>query len=153
MKQKDSSTKSKYVLINDFLFKYVGNPNYFGEIVEWAGYFIACQTIESSLFVFSTFNILTAFAIPRNSWNKKNIEGYPKSRKAIIPFLLWFVPMLIDQITMKIHNLIFIKFYHERIFSNRNPCIKLQCFKQGFIPSSSSPAKTSIHPRRECRRC
>ena len=42
--QKQNDSKSKYVLIDEFLFKYVGSPNYFGEIIEWIGYFIVCQT-------------------------------------------------------------------------------------------------------------
>lgn len=75
-------------MINEFLFKYVANPNYFGEIIEWLGYFFICQNTESFLFFFSTLNILVAAAIPRSQWNKKNIEGYPKSRKAVIPYIL-----------------------------------------------------------------
>ena len=42
--QKQNDSKTKYVLIDEFLFKYVGSPNYFGEIIEWIGYFIVCQT-------------------------------------------------------------------------------------------------------------
>lgn len=74
--------------IDEFLFKYVANPNYFGEIVEWFGYFVVTQHFYGALFVFSTFNVLTAAAIPRNKWNKENIPTYPKERKAIIPFVI-----------------------------------------------------------------
>ena len=86
--RKSEKKGSKYVLINEFLFDYVANPNYLGEIIEWFGYFLVSQSFESFLFFFSTLNILSAAAIPRNKWNKKNIEGYPSSRKACIPFIL-----------------------------------------------------------------
>jgi protein-S-isoprenylcysteine O-methyltransferase Ste14 len=77
-----------YVVIDQFLFKYISSPNYFGEIIEWLGYFLVCQNAEAFLFFFSTLNILVAAALPRHEWNRKNIEGYPLDRKAIVPFLV-----------------------------------------------------------------
>jgi 3-oxo-5-alpha-steroid 4-dehydrogenase 1 len=59
------------------LFKYVANPNYFGEVIEWAGYAIASGHFCAWLFVFSTINILTPAAMVRSKWNKKNISNYP----------------------------------------------------------------------------
>ena len=79
---------SKYVRIDEFLFWYVGSPNYLGEVIEWFGYFMVSQNIESFMFAFSTLNILTAGALPRNKWNKENIASYPRERKAIIPFVI-----------------------------------------------------------------
>lgn len=87
-KHKQQAGASKYALIDEFLFKYVSNPNYFGEILEWFGYFCVCQTAESFLFFFSTLNILVAAAIPRNKWNKYNIKGYSADKKACIPFVI-----------------------------------------------------------------
>ena len=68
--EKKDGKESKYVRIDEFLFKYVGSPNYFGEVIEWFGYFFIVQNIYSFLFAFSTLNILTAAAIPRNKWNR-----------------------------------------------------------------------------------
>lgn len=59
-----------------------------GEIIEWIGYAIASGHFCSWLFVFSTINVLTPAAIVRSDWNKKNIAGYPKERKAILPFAI-----------------------------------------------------------------
>ena len=60
----------KYIRIDKFLFKYISNPNYFGEIIEWTGYAIASGHFYAWLFVFSTINVLTPAAMVRSKWNK-----------------------------------------------------------------------------------
>jgi hypothetical protein len=41
-KNEGKSSKKHYAKIDQFLFKYISNPNYFGEIIEWIGYGIVC---------------------------------------------------------------------------------------------------------------
>lgn len=41
--QLDKDAKKKYSVVRGFLFEYVSSANYFGEIVEWFGYAMACQ--------------------------------------------------------------------------------------------------------------
>lgn len=78
----------KYTRIDAFLFKYVSNPNYFGEIIEWIGYSLVSGHIYAFMFAFSTLNVLVPAAMVRSKWNKQNIDAYPKERKAIFPFIL-----------------------------------------------------------------
>jgi steroid 5-alpha reductase family enzyme len=59
------------------LFKYISNPNYLGEIIEWIGYGIVCWKFEAFLFAFSTFNVLVPAAMVRSKWNHQNIPNYP----------------------------------------------------------------------------
>lgn len=78
----------KYTRLDKFLFKWIANPNYLGEIVEWVGYAVVSGDVYAWLFVFSTINVLTPAALVRSKWNKENIENYPLERKAILPFII-----------------------------------------------------------------
>ncbi|KAL7984625.1 hypothetical protein Chor_003195 [Crotalus horridus] len=40
------------------MFEYVSGANFFGEIVEWCGFALACSTLESTAFAISTLLIL-----------------------------------------------------------------------------------------------
>lgn len=44
------------------LFEYVSGANFFGEIIEWSGFALACCTIESAVFAISTLLILSTRA-------------------------------------------------------------------------------------------
>ncbi|XP_038073617.1 3-oxo-5-alpha-steroid 4-dehydrogenase 1-like [Patiria miniata] len=71
------------------LFEYVSGANYFGEIVEWSGFALACWTLHSVAFAFFTagyIGLIKAFAHHR--WYLDKFEDYPKNRKVLIPFLL-----------------------------------------------------------------
>jgi steroid 5-alpha reductase family enzyme len=71
------------------MFKYVTKANYFGELVEWAGFAVACWNLPSLLFLVNTFANLVPRAVRDHRRNQKRFGGkYPKNRKAIIPFLL-----------------------------------------------------------------
>lgn len=45
-----------------FLFEYVSQPNYFGEIVQWFGYGIMTMQFEQLLFGFTSLLYLSAKA-------------------------------------------------------------------------------------------
>ena len=69
-------------------FEYVSGANFFGEIVEWAGYAMASWSLAGLAFwVFVSANLIPrAYATHR--WYHDKFEDYPEERKAIIPFLL-----------------------------------------------------------------
>lgn len=69
----DSTGKKKYVVVKGFLFDLISSPNYFGEIIEWFGYYLVCQHSEALLFAVATLDILIPGAIKRHQWNKNNL--------------------------------------------------------------------------------
>ncbi|KAL8194261.1 UNVERIFIED_CONTAM: 3-oxo-5-alpha-steroid 4-dehydrogenase 1 [Gekko kuhli] len=69
------------------MFEYVSGANFFGEIVEWSGFALACCTVESAVFALSTFLILTTRAQQHHQWYLEKFENYPRSRKIVIPFV------------------------------------------------------------------
>jgi hypothetical protein len=69
-------------------FEYVSAANYFGEIVEWTGFAIACGgTLHAAAFALYTFSNLAPRAHAHHAWYKNSFPGYPARRKAIIPFV------------------------------------------------------------------
>ena len=77
-----------YHIPDQFLYKYLSAPNYFGEIIEWLGW--AILTFSVSGFVFLIWVIANLFprAIAHHKWYKDKFDDYPKERKAIIPGII-----------------------------------------------------------------
>jgi 3-oxo-5-alpha-steroid 4-dehydrogenase 1 len=85
----NSNTNNKrYVIPRGGLFEYVSCANYFGEIVEWSGFALACGTLPALAFAVYTFSNLAPRAVKQHAWYKQKFEDYPKDRAAVIPFLL-----------------------------------------------------------------
>ncbi|XP_061645597.1 3-oxo-5-alpha-steroid 4-dehydrogenase 2b isoform X2 [Phyllopteryx taeniolatus] len=70
------------------LFEYVSAPNYFGEIFEWFGYAMATWSLPSLSFAVFTTCFIGPRAVYHHRFYKEKFKDYPKSRKAVIPFLL-----------------------------------------------------------------
>lgn len=70
------------------LFRYISCPNFFGEIIEWAGFALMTWCLPSFSFFLWTFVNLVPRALDHHKWYRSAFEKYPKERKAIIPFLL-----------------------------------------------------------------
>jgi 3-oxo-5-alpha-steroid 4-dehydrogenase 1 len=69
-------------------FEYVSGANYFGEIVEWTGYAIASGgRLPAVAFAFFTFANTAPRARHHHMWYLAKFDGYPKQRRAVIPFL------------------------------------------------------------------
>jgi 3-oxo-5-alpha-steroid 4-dehydrogenase 1 len=73
-------------------FAFVSGANFFGEIVEWAGFAIASSAGGVSLpavsFAAFTFCNIAPRAASHHEWYlDKFKEEYPKERKAVIPFI------------------------------------------------------------------
>lgn len=77
-----------YKVPKGFLYNYISCPNYFGEIIEWTGFAIMTWSAPGLIFALWTFFNLVPRAVSHHKWYISNFEDYPKSRKAIIPFIL-----------------------------------------------------------------
>lgn len=69
------------------MFEYISGANFFGEIIEWTGFAIATWSLQGAAFAIFTFLVLSSRAIQHHRWYIEKFEDYPKSRKALIPFL------------------------------------------------------------------
>ncbi|XP_006012612.1 3-oxo-5-alpha-steroid 4-dehydrogenase 1 isoform X1 [Latimeria chalumnae] len=69
------------------MFEYVSGANFFGEVLEWTGFAVAGWSTESAAFAVFTFLTLCSRAKQHHRWYLEKFEDYPKSRKAIIPFV------------------------------------------------------------------
>lgn len=87
-KNDGNESKGKYHVPKGGLFEYVTCAHYFGELLEWTGYAIACWSIWAFAFALYVFCNLAPRAISTRTWYMEKFDNYPKSRKAIIPFLL-----------------------------------------------------------------
>jgi len=79
----------KYQIPKGGLFEYVSAPHYFGEILEWAGFVVACNFSTPSLafLVFTASNLIPR-AVAHHAWYQTAFaETYPIKRKAILPFV------------------------------------------------------------------
>merc|ERR1719359_696725 len=66
------------------MFEYVSGANFFGEIVEWYGFALACGTPSGlAQAVFTMFNIGPRACSTHSYYLKKFEDKYPKSRKRV----------------------------------------------------------------------
>jgi len=82
------SKEKGYSLPSGGLFNYVSCPNFFGEILEWAGFAIMTWSPAALAFLMWTAVNLVPRALDHHKWYKDNFEEYPAERKALIPYIL-----------------------------------------------------------------
>ncbi len=70
------------------LFRLLSCPNYFGEIVEWSGFALATWSPGGFLFALWTAANLIPRALHHRRWYREHFPDYPRSRRAVVPFLL-----------------------------------------------------------------
>lgn len=77
-----------YKIPHGFLYKYISCPNYFGEIIQWAGW--ALLTMSPAGFVFFIWTIanLAPRALTHHRWYKETFLDYPAERKALVPGII-----------------------------------------------------------------
>ncbi len=77
-----------YRIPDQGLHRYVSAPNYFGEIVEWAGWALATWSLAGLGFaVYSVANLLPR-ALQHHRWYRETFDDYPPERRALVPFVL-----------------------------------------------------------------
>jgi hypothetical protein len=82
------NNRNGYSIPHGFLFRYISCPNFFGEIVEWAGFALMAWSLPALSFVLWSFTNLVPRALDHHRWYLDTFKDYPKDRKSIIPFLL-----------------------------------------------------------------
>ena len=76
-----------YHIPKGFMYNYISCPNYFGEIIEWAGFAIMVWNLPALIFVLWTMFNLVPRAAAHHQWYKNKFSDYPNNRKNIIPFI------------------------------------------------------------------
>ena len=69
------------------LYRCISCPNYFGEILEWAGWAIATWSLPGLAFALWTAANLAPRARSHHRWYHDHFPDYPAERKALIPGL------------------------------------------------------------------
>ena len=80
------TNSNQYQIPSGGLFKYVSNPHYFGEILEWTGWAILTWSPAGLAFAIFTFANLAPRAISHHKWYKSKFHNYPE-RKILVPFI------------------------------------------------------------------
>ncbi|ELT93041.1 hypothetical protein CAPTEDRAFT_153061 [Capitella teleta] len=81
--------ETAYKIPRGGMFDYVSGANFLGEIIEWCGFAVACWTPYAAAFAFFTICNIGPRALSHHQWYLKKFgDDYPRSRKALIPFVL-----------------------------------------------------------------
>lgn len=87
LKMKEAN-KGQYVNPQFGLFRYVVNPNYLGEFIEWSGFFLICQHFSCFVFAMFTFCNLFPRSLSNRRWYIAKFGKEAESKKAFFPFLV-----------------------------------------------------------------
>lgn len=77
----------RYAIPHGGWFRYVSNPHYLGEIVEWIGWATFTGTPAGWAFALFTFANLMPRAVANHRWYRTTFPDYPPERRILIPFL------------------------------------------------------------------
>lgn len=70
------------------MYRWVSCPNYLGELLEWFGFALATWSLPALAFAVWSFSNLTPRALTHHKWYREKFDGYPKERKALVPYIL-----------------------------------------------------------------
>jgi 3-oxo-5-alpha-steroid 4-dehydrogenase 1 len=77
-----------YQIPSGGLYNKISCPNFFGEIIEWAGFALLCWSLPALAFFLWTVANLVPRALDHHKWYRKQFSDYPAERKAVLPYLL-----------------------------------------------------------------
>jgi 3-oxo-5-alpha-steroid 4-dehydrogenase 1 len=69
-------------------YRLVSAPNYLGELMEWASWALATQSLAGLSFFLFTFANLVPRAVSNHRWYRATFPDYPKNRRAVLPWVL-----------------------------------------------------------------
>ncbi|XP_004711208.1 3-oxo-5-alpha-steroid 4-dehydrogenase 2 [Echinops telfairi] len=87
MRQLRKPGETTYRIPQGGLFTYVSGANYLGEIIEWMGFALATWSLPALAFAVFSFCFLGLRAFHHHRFYLKVFKDYPRSRKALIPFI------------------------------------------------------------------
>ena len=76
-----------YKIPSGGFFGWISCPHYFGEIIQWTGWAILTGSTAGWAFVAYTFANLAPRAVAHHRWYREHFQDYPRSRKALIPYI------------------------------------------------------------------
>ena len=80
--------ETHYLVPEGGMYRFVSCPNYFGEMLEWAGWAVMTWSLAGLAFaVFTVANLLPR-ALATHRWYREQFPDYPPARRAVIPFLV-----------------------------------------------------------------
>ena len=80
--------ETHYAIPRGGMYRLVSCPNYFGEILEWAGWAVMTWSLAGLAFaVFTAANLLPR-ALATHRWYQDEFPNYPPARRAVIPYLV-----------------------------------------------------------------
>ena len=69
------------------LYRWISNPNYLGEWIQWSGWALLTWSLPGLAFSLFTFANLFPRALANHQWYRRNFENYPAERNAFFPFI------------------------------------------------------------------
>ena len=69
------------------LFRWVSNPHYLGEIIQWTGWAILTWSLAGAAFALFTLCNLAPRAISNHRWYRQRFAEYPAGRRILVPGL------------------------------------------------------------------
>lgn len=85
--KKASASSADYAIPRGGLFRWISCPNYFGELVEWAGFLVMTRSLGALAFFVYTAANLAPRARSHHRWYREKFPDYPEERHALIPFV------------------------------------------------------------------
>jgi protein-S-isoprenylcysteine O-methyltransferase Ste14 len=67
------------------LFRWVGSPQYLGEIIQWCGWAIMTWSLAGLAFALFTVCNLAPRAIANHRWYQQHFADYPRRRRILVP--------------------------------------------------------------------
>lgn len=77
--------ESGYTIPEGGLYRWISCPNYFGEMLTWAGWAVATWSLPGLAFAVFTVANLAPRARAHHLWYRQQFAGYPPERKALVP--------------------------------------------------------------------
>ena len=74
-----------YSIPHGGMFRWVGSPNYLGEMIQWTGWAVMTWSLAGVAFALFTVCNLLPRAIANHKWYRAQFSDYPAGRKILIP--------------------------------------------------------------------